>query len=479
MFLSFGLLINAMDYYINGNLQTSAKKIPSYEMAGELLDSFLTLDYYADEEQQIYVNKFVNCHRQVPKEVKKSCKNNEYNEAKVIATIKDIFKWCDEDNKLPLVNYLLNIVDNDQRIENDFELCDEITKGNFKSFNSIIPELVIFNTLKYAIKSTNNNDLAKECLSQEVNNNFKYPNDFFKEIDGYEEILKLSTTVRNDDFKTLFNPLTIDNELSSEKRKKACLYYLKPEYSGFDLSGLAEFIDDNICEYALSRIEYQDYDPIRLKKMSRDVRHKIIATGMDNHEIIDEVILYYILEKNLKAPKVMTRLEFIEGINKPQSTSVHILKISSNSYELIMAVPMSDEKFINSINTVFDKIELILSNKKDEYEYISKLNNHNSVLEPKDTKLLTDILLKKAHTANVDLAFSIYIGYTYKDTIATDTSFTKRFEAQLKQDMKNIIEEIDNKIKTLHIPNFSYYIYVIPFNNIIDDYKSMLEVQDL
>ena len=74
---------------------------------------------------------------------------------------------------------------------------------------------------------------------------------------------------------------------------------------------------------------------------------------------------------------------------------------------------------------------------------------------------------------------SEFIGYTYKETKCYADPFTKHFREQLNIDASKIGEKINQKIEKLGLWNLSFYIYIIPFNSVEEEFKEFLKVQDL
>ena len=83
---------------------------------------------------------------------------------------------------------------------------------------------------------------------------------------------------------------------------------------------------------------------------------------------------------------------------------------------------------------------------------------------------------KRDKSIIVDNAFGIFLGYTL-DIDATQYSnseFRKAVDEKLKNDLDNVSSYIGKKINKSGLTGYSFYFYVLPFNNAKEDRAAII-----
>ena len=84
--------------------------------------------------------------------------------------------------------------------------------------------------------------------------------------------------------------------------------------------------------------------------------------------------------------------------------------------------------------------------------------------------------MKRDTTINVDNAFGIFLGYTLgvDATQCSNVEFREAVNQKLKEDLDNIATYIEGKINDSGLAGYSFYFYVLPFNNAAEDRASII-----
>ena len=85
--------------------------------------------------------------------------------------------------------------------------------------------------------------------------------------------------------------------------------------------------------------------------------------------------------------------------------------------------------------------------------------------------------LKRDKTINVDNAFGIFLGYTLNidPTPYSNTEFRKAVIQKLTSDLDEIAKYIEKKINESKLSGYSFYFYILPFNDAPNDRASIIK----
>ena len=126
----------------------------------------------------------------------------------------------------------------------------------------------------------------------------------------------------------------IDTQQLSNKNKMD-IFMLNSNANEFDYKSLERNLLDPIITYSLSRKVQQKYKN-SAATLSKRAREKFKEYSKNTGEL-GELMLYCFLERHLKAPKILSKLElktssqlYVNG-----SDGVHYLKLEDGNYQLI------------------------------------------------------------------------------------------------------------------------------------------------
>ena len=297
----------------------------------------------------------------------------------------------------------------------------------------------------------------------------------------------LELTAKAKDFTKTFEEVS-SLDLSLKNNNQLKTYILDIGNNEFDYEGIKKFIRSNIGRYVFSRSTRNKYKvDENLENLSLDAirayNKRIVAKNETNH--FNEIMLYLFLECVLNAPKIYSKME-LQTTSSDEYTSssagIHLLLLKNglnviNQY--VLGATDSLGNLQDAIDSSFKQIETIRNNRGKEYNLIESTVLNNS-FDAKTTKELENIILpqKSATTKKPEQAFGIFLGYTIsipnKDELPS-TEFEIAIKEKMEQDITHLTPYIMNKIKELNLTGNSFYIYILPFNNIEIDKEEILK----
>lgn len=128
----------------------------------------------------------------------------------------------------------------------------------------------------------------------------------------------------------------------------------------------------------------------------------------------------------------------------------------------------------DGIDSAFNVISAIKSRKVREMEMVDDvLFNHS--FDDDTTAWLRQILIpNKNRQSALDMAFGVFIGYSL-DLIADDNdAFRRNAVERMKSDIADMLPYIEEKVNNLKLGMHSYYFYFLPFNDVENDKKQIM-----
>ena len=202
-----------------------------------------------------------------------------------------------------------------------------------------------------------------------------------------------------------------------------------------------------------------------------------------NH--FNEIMLYLFLECVLNAPKIYSKMELQTTVSDEYTSSsagVHLLLLKNgpttiNQYVLGATDSLGNLK--DAIDSSFKQIEKLKDNRSNEYSLIESTFLNNSFDSDTSKELENIILPQKSATSRMpEQAFGIFLGYTIdiadRDKL-TPNEFTNAVKTKMEEDIRSLIPYIIGKIQNLKLIGNSFYIYVLPFNDVEIDKDEIMK----
>lgn len=267
------------------------------------------------------------------------------------------------------------------------------------------------------------------------------------------------------------------------------LFSIKINSNEFDYDLLIESLLDPMIDYSISRKVKESYQNSP-GKLSRKAREKFVEYIRNNGEL-GELLLFCFLESHLGAPKILTKLElktstshYVNG-----SDGVHFLKLLNGDYQLLFGEAKTYEDLTKAISAAFKSIYEFKNeindkgNEKSGLRYEKSLISDNLFKETfrnEERDFLERLIYpKKVSTFEVDDAFGIFVGFEINisedEKALPNRKFRELINNRIDQEVTKRLDYIKKKIQDYHLQGHNFYIYVLPFTDIDNKRKKIME----
>lgn len=315
-----------------------------------------------------------------------------------------------------------------------------------------------------------------------------------KQMSRINEVqLETECTYVHSKVKLTLQPHPFDQVFTEVKNTKLALsntndlkfFMLDVVNSKIDYENLQRYILNNIGNYIYCRGKRNRY---RLPEDSyslamdafRAYKKRVNTDPTSNH--FNEIMLYSFLECVLGAPKIFSKMELQDhnGIYESSSSGVHILTLKQGGKlinQLVFGATDTVDSLESAVDNAFNQVVNIKSKMTDEFNLV-KEDVLSCKFDSETNEALENILLPQKNSGidKPDSAFGIFLGYTVNiEDEQNNQQFKLDLVAQMEKDIENIASYIEDKIMELGLDNYSFYIYVLPFNNAIADKESIMK----
>lgn len=288
----------------------------------------------------------------------------------------------------------------------------------------------------------------------------------------------------HENFLNLFHKI-LENE-TIESENKLNLFSLRISNNAFSYGDLIEELGDILTTYALSRSAYDDL-------CSRNKYNTLVSRAKErlrcaesNDGELGEILLYSMLEAHLKAPKLLTKLELKTAPNHYVygADGVHLLKIDSNTFQFVFGESKLYPDLKEGIKKAFDSLKELLQRDLKKLRYEIHLVNSNLLKETQNEnsiKLLKKLLIPRENDEdlNIDNSFGIFLGFdiqiTDEDQKLSNATFREMIYAKIETEVRAILPVINAQIKQEEFNGYSFYIYIVPFTELSEQRKKIID----
>lgn len=306
--------------------------------------------------------------------------------------------------------------------------------------------------------------------------------------------MELSFRSNCDDFLSIFNEVDKIN-LDNHWEKWLKIFMLQINSKDFDYENLKQRLEDPLLWYALSRQTIKNHSWWEVS-ISRKARHKIRDYQSNTWELW-EYLLYCFLETDLKAPKILSKIELKTAPNNYVNGAdwVHFQKIQDNYILLFW-----ESKTIKNIKTWITKALSSIYDfkngiKRDEswkeidrnsakfwmgYEInLISDNLSKEAFSKEDEEFLKAILYPTKNSSfRVDNGFAVFIWFEInlkKLQTLSNEDFHKELEDSLKEKIHENIDHIKKLINEKDLLWHNIYFYFFPFSNLDQNRKDIIK----
>ena len=287
-----------------------------------------------------------------------------------------------------------------------------------------------------------------------------------------------------ENFLNLFHKI-LENE-PVENGNRLNLFSLKISSNAFSYANLVEELGDILTKYALSRSTYDDlrekekYNTLVTKAKER------LRKAESNEGELGEILLYSMLEAHLKAPKLLTKLELKTDPNHyvNGADGVHLLKIDDNTFQFVFGESKLYSDLKEGVKKAFESLKNLLKEDLNKLRYEIQLVNSNFLKEAHDehsVDLLKKLLIptENDEDLNIDYSFGIFLGFdveiTDDERKLSNADFRKTIYDKVKNAVLALLPAINDHIKQDDFRGYSFYIYIVPFSELAERRKEIIE----
>ncbi len=295
-------------------------------------------------------------------------------------------------------------------------------------------------------------------------------------------------------------PLTMDEDfldnfhliVSKEKNNRKLKFFCPIiDSNSINCDNLITSLRDAAGHYCLSRSTWNEYQrkPMQLSHL---VREKFRGLNLNEGEL-GELLLFSFLETDLKAPKLLTKMELKTNPNMyfNGADGVHYLKLSNGNYQLIFGESKAYLDLSKGISAALDSIEKFKNNsiKDDESGEVRGITFEKGLLNAciakegysiEDKNLLKSLIYpKSSNSFDVDTAFAVFVLYNIdindKDKTRSHSEFREWLFNDIKAKILKMMPRIFEKIEKRKLTGHAFYFYIVPFEDMENTKKKVLK----
>lgn len=260
--------------------------------------------------------------------------------------------------------------------------------------------------------------------------------------------------------------------------------------NSFYYDGLIVSLRDAAGHYCLSRRTWEEYLS-RPMELSHLVREKFRKLDQNTGEL-GELMLFSFLETDLKAPKILTKMELKTNPNLyfNGADGVHYLKLSNANYQLIFGESKAHADLKSGIENALESVQkFIFDSIKDdasgstkgitfEKGLINACIAHETFSEEEKKFIKSLVYPKSTNPYSVDTAFGVFILYNITIDNAEKQRGNEDFRNWLLEKLKSqiavLVPDIIKDINGKNLAGHAFYFYIVPFENMEIDRTNIL-----
>lgn len=296
---------------------------------------------------------------------------------------------------------------------------------------------------------------------------------------------KISYTLDPKRFASIFKEIS-SAKLSLPNNNDAKIYSLEITNARIDYGKVKRFIRGNIGRYVYSRAQRNNYelngDLEAISSYAIDAYRKRVNRNPDTNHF-SEIMLYSFLECILGAPKIFSKMELQNksGQFETFASGMHVLSMKKGMLpfnQLVLGASDTYDDLESAVNNAFIQIERIAAGASEEYHLLEESILNNEFDADMNRTLESMIVPKKTTVpSSMEKAYGVFLGYTINidGTGLSNEEYLKNANDKMISDIKGIIPYIESKIKTLGLSNHSFYIYILPLNDALNDKEDIIK----
>lgn len=247
---------------------------------------------------------------------------------------------------------------------------------------------------------------------------------------------------------------------------------------------------DAAGHYCLSRRTWDEYvrRPMQLSHLVREKFRKLSS----NDGELGELLLFSFLETDLKAPKLLTKMELKTNPNLyfNGADGVHYLKLENGDYQLIFGESKVYSDLSDGISAALNSIRDFKNDniKDDESGSVKGITFEKGLLnaciaqetysEEERAFLKSLIYPNTSSQYNVDTAFAVFVLYNLeidkKEKTRSNSVFREWLFSNIKSEITRMLPSILERIERRGLLGHAFYFYLVPFEQMDENQKEVL-----
>lgn len=389
-----------------------------------------------------------------------------------------------------LIEYLLEWLKKDNSINGDTKIGfqnsatkDEYLRKTVFDLNEVITDFLVFTLIRNENQDTEMHKfistLKKSALSRKMRN--LQDKSQFKLVNNTEDnVRELTTTIESRNFDDVFTEAAKGSiDVSNPNNIRA--YLLNTNIYRFNYSNLTELVMENICSYVYSRQEMRNAEQDKLAIRKSVLRASQKLRNQANDDQLGQILIYVFLEKVLRAPKLMSKIEMRD--NHINGDGLFLNSISPDRYQIVIGSSKLFDDAVIAIDEIIKKLNVMIQNGDLTASDLLLDINFRSHFSTNELQNLNNILKPKKGQHLRTNAFGLFIGYTLNVDKAYLNSLNeekaeKYIKKCIQKDLEMVIEHLNGKISEYKLQRYSFYVYMMPFTSVkFDSDQIMYEVR--
>ena len=261
------------------------------------------------------------------------------------------------------------------------------------------------------------------------------------------------------------------------------------EANQFAYENLYKLLRLNLGSYVFSRMDMRGYTGPEQMLILDDAIDKMWSHGSPGEKgsgtDLGEIMLYMFLEYALGAPKLLTRIEIKESDSRyggGLADSIHLLTSSGKVpfNQRVFGISHMAGDLNEAINMAFDRVLEMTENEAHRGEIkLADSALFNGRFSREETETLRKILRpEKELMSSPQSAFGLFLGYTPeiedRDNLS-NKEFINNAVQKMREDIFAALPRIQKIIKDNSLGRYSFYIYLVPFNDVLSDSEEIMK----
>lgn len=395
----------------------------------------------------------------------------------------------DENHKKAFIVAIKDILTEDTEMDDECVIgSDGYTKKLIRDKNTFDFFVLIANLMKYC-SSIDDNRIYEENV-KEIKNGFvkdrltRVSGIFLNDADFSVPSTPLDLSIDESTFASVFtevNPNTYTLGLPNPNKIK--IFKLRLNNKEFAKNHISDFILDNISQYVYSRTKIKNISSTHnIKTISTRAIREIEKTPAfaNQTQTFCEVMLYSFLECSMHAPKILSGFEVNEtGRSTKYSSGIYLLPagaISPNN-QIIFGCTKAHDSLETAVDDVLSQATDIKANRNDEVRLLDP-SVLGTILSPETAEFVKNIVLPSRSTGvEADDAFGLFLSYSINvpnKAALSSYEYRSALDRQMDADIQAAIPYIKAKISELGLDDYSFYLFVLPLDNVAADAKEIM-----